>query len=112
MQVTCRDPHAKVREEVHVRALTMPGGGSKCMQTHRLIRVNIPSIGRCRNAKCSKHESTCLFYRSGGEERCRDRNGCSDQKALVSAEGQAQIQEGPPQTFKFIRRARATPVRN
>ena len=62
--------------------------------------------------KCSKHESTCLFYRSGGEERCRDRNGCSDQKALVSAEGQAQIQEGPPQTFKFIRRARATPVRN
>ena len=82
------------------------------MQTHRLIRVDIPSIVRCWDAERREDKFPSLRNLSCGEERLRERVGCSGQKALVSAGRQAEMQKGFPQPFKCIRRTRDTPVSN
>ena len=94
MQVTCRDAHTKVWEELHIWVSTVLCEGFKRMQTHRLIRVNIPSIVRCWDAERREDKFPSLRNLSCGEKRLRERVGCSGQKALVSAGRQAEIQKG------------------
>ena len=78
-------------EEVHIRVSTVLCKGFKRMQTHRLIRVNIPSVVRSWDAERGEDELPSFRNLSCGEKRFWERIGCSGQKALISAGSQAQI---------------------